>query len=409
MNYAVARHRMPEIEPPDWTADPEGPSWQDWQDLAPPVLPPDHPSAPMPRVRMSAGAPLEPLPEARGPAAPDLQHWQRGRPARAWSAPRQLADRGHYTGGRGPHVSDAGLADRPARQGQRGPAGQAVTDYRHRAGGPFAHGPEPASWRFQNGHAADQDARWAAAQVLALADGRAAQITQEAQQSAEAICQAAERQAAAITQQAASRADEMTRQATAQAATIREAAEREAAELRAKLDSLSGDLGRVAAYVTENLAGPAMPAVAPTLPAGRPARPAARPARPDARPARPARPDAQSARPDSIPALPDADRVKPAIRPAGPARPKTAPAVKPQGQPRQLRAIRIAKYGTATLLLFSVISGAAELGLHGFKFFVFREGGVGQTPGHETDQQFLARQAAAAHHAAAPKGRHHKK
>jgi hypothetical protein len=84
----------------------------------------------------------------------------------------------------------------------------------------------------------------------------------------------------------------------------------------------------------------------------------------------------------------------------------TTPAVKPQK--RQVQAMRIAKYGTATLLLFSVVTGVTELGLHGFKFFVFRAGGVGQTGGNETDQQFLARQNAAAHHAVAPKGRHHR-
>jgi hypothetical protein len=71
--------------------------------------------------------------------------------------------------------------------------------------------------------------------------------------------------------------------------------------------------------------------------------------------------------------------------------------------------MRIAAGTTATLLAIAAISGAAEVGLHGFKFFVFRGGGVGQTAGTETDQQFLARQKAAAHHAAEPKGRHHKK
>jgi hypothetical protein len=71
--------------------------------------------------------------------------------------------------------------------------------------------------------------------------------------------------------------------------------------------------------------------------------------------------------------------------------------------------MRVASYATASLLLFSVIAGATEIGLHGFNFFVFRAGGVGQTAGNENDQQFLARQAAAAHHAATPKGRHAKK
>jgi hypothetical protein len=408
----VAKHRTPGIEPPGWTADPDGPSWPEWQELeAPLVLPPDHPSAPMPRVRLSADYPLEPLHEAGGPGAADLPHWQRGRQPRTWSGPRQLADRGHYTGSRRPHpVSDGYPAgELPSRQGQRGPAAWGTTDYQRRVGGPFAQGPESASWQVQNRHAADQEARWAAAQVLALADGRAAQITQDAEDNAAAIRDTAERRAAAITQQAASRADEMTRQATAQAAAIREAAEQEATQLRARLDQMSGELGRVAAYVTEHLAAPATPAVAPPRPDTRPARPGPPPAGralPDARP----RPGARQPRQGSTQVRPDTERPKPAARPVSPARPKTAPAAKPQQQPRQVRAIRIAKYGTATLLLFSVITGAAEIGLHGYKFFVFRAGGVGQTPGNETDQQFLAREAAAAHHhPVAPKGRHHRK
>ena len=70
--------------------------------------------------------------------------------------------------------------------------------------------------------------------------------------------------------------------------------------------------------------------------------------------------------------------------------------------------MRIASYATASLLLFSAITGATEFGLHGFKFFVFRAGGIGQTSGNENDEQFLARQAAAAHHVAPAKGRHAK-
>jgi hypothetical protein len=208
-----------------------------------------------------------------------------------------------------------------------------------------------------------------------------AQLTQEAQDYAAAIRAAAEREAETITQQA-----------TSQAAAIREAAEREARELLARLDSMSGELSRVAAYVTENLgvpAVPATPALAPALPDAAPALPGPRPASPQTRPAKP---DSRPARPDS--------------KPAEPAKPRTTPPSKPQKRPRQLQAMRIATYSTAALLSFAVISGAAELGLHGYKFFVFRAGGVGQTPGNETDQQFLARQAAAAHHAAAPRGRH---
>jgi hypothetical protein len=80
--------------------------------------------------------------------------------------------------------------------------------------------------------------------------------------------------------------------------------------------------------------------------------------------------------------------------------------------------MRVATYGTATLLLFAAIAGARGIGLHGFNFFVFREGGTGETrPTVPTDNKLLAREAAAAHHGeaaaahhgVAPKGRHHRK
>jgi hypothetical protein len=273
---------------PRWAPAPEGHSWQElqnwqnWQEWAPPpMLYPDHPSAPVPRVQFPADHPSGPMPAFREPD-PDLD------------------------------------------------------------------------WR--------------------------AQLTQEAQDYAAAIREAAEREAEAITQQA-----------TSQAAAIREAAERDARELLARLDSMSGELSRVAAYVTENLGAPVTPAIAQALPdaAPAPALPGPRPASPQTRPAKPG---SRPARPDS--------------KPAEPAKPRTTPASKPQKRPRQLQAMRIATYSTAALLSFAVISGAAEIGVHGYKFFVFRGGGVGQTPGNETDQQFLAREAAAAHHAAAPRGRH---
>jgi hypothetical protein len=77
---------------------------------------------------------------------------------------------------------------------------------------------------------------------------------------------------------------------------------------------------------------------------------------------------------------------------------KPAARPEPRKRSRQQQAMRIAVCGTAGLLSFAAISGATELGLHGYGFFVFREGGVGQTHGHETDQQFLARTSAATCH-----------
>jgi hypothetical protein len=68
--------------------------------------------------------------------------------------------------------------------------------------------------------------------------------------------------------------------------------------------------------------------------------------------------------------------------------------------------MRVAAFATAACFVFAAGTGAAEIGLHGFKFFTFRGGGVGETGGDQTDQQFQAQQAAAAHQAAAPTGRH---
>lgn len=70
--------------------------------------------------------------------------------------------------------------------------------------------------------------------------------------------------------------------------------------------------------------------------------------------------------------------------------------------------MRVATVGTAAALVLALVAGATEIGLHGMSFFLLRETGIGQTNDNVTDQSFLARQAAA-HHAAAPKGRHHKK
>jgi hypothetical protein len=71
--------------------------------------------------------------------------------------------------------------------------------------------------------------------------------------------------------------------------------------------------------------------------------------------------------------------------------------------------MRVATAGTAALLSFALIAGVTEIGLRGFPFFVFRDAGTGETRSTApTDQQFLAREAAAAHHTATPKGRHHK-
>jgi hypothetical protein len=162
----------------------------------------------------------------------------------------------------------------------------------------------------------------------------------------------------------------------------------EAARLRVVILSLSERLSEMSAYVTQNLESPGDPAtmrpraivpaqtavIAPRRRGTEPGAPAAAPPRPPGRP--------------------------------GQADSRTGSAKRPQKRRRQYQAMRIATCASAVLLVFALVSGATEIGLRGFKFFVFRSGGTGETAGSETDQQFLARQAHAALHVEAPKGRH---
>jgi len=342
----VPKHRRSDLEQSPVSAargyeqswqDPQDPQdWQDWQDWGPsPELHPDHPSAPVPRVRFADDHPSKPMPAYHAPGVTDPRsHRPRGS-SRGWIAPPPAPDPSYYNGHRRLHAVP-GFESAPAEAARRPPA----TDY-------------------------------------------TAQISQQAQDYAAAIREAAEREATAITQQA-----------TTQAAGIREAAERDAAEFLARLDLMSGELRRVAAYITECLVAPSLP----PMPATSPAFPDAEPGRPATRPV----PESERQRPASSPPEPKASS-------AVPGQPKATAQDKRQKPGRQRQAMRIATASTAALLSFAVITGAAELGLHGYKFFVFRAGGVGQTPGNETDQQFLNREAAAAHHVAAPKGRHAKK
>jgi hypothetical protein len=449
---------MPE---PGWAASPPEHSWQEleeWQNWGPPAMHPDHPSAPVPRIQLSDDYPSGPMPRPSGP--PDLPRRRPGGSARAWNPPPQAPDAGFDNGNRrlyavpdSPPVEDyappalrapenqgrrhlADLAgpdwpetvDFQPRQGpssreaigyqrQTFPGWQEPSDYRPESG-PFETGRGPAAGRFPDGRTARRDST--AGQVLTLADGRAAQIAQEAQDYADAVCDEAERQAAAITEQATGQATTIREAAERQAATMREAAERELAELRARLDSMTGELSRVAAYVTENLVAPAMPATAPALPGATPALPGTRPA-PDGMPAKPGtRPAGPRTAPASQPHGPGTRTAKPGSAPGTrTAKPGSAPGTRPAGQldthGRQRKAMRGFVWATAGLVAFATIAGATEIAQHGFGFFAFRAGGFGETPGGITDQQFEAHDVnirgnaiPAAHTAKAPTGKHHK-
>ena len=57
--------------------------------------------------------------------------------------------------------------------------------------------------------------------------------------------------------------------------------------------------------------------------------------------------------------------------------------------------MRIATAGTVAVFSIAIIAAGANIAHFGFKFFTFREAGAGETGGAETDQNFLAQQAAA--------------
>jgi len=227
-------------------------------------------------------------------------------------------------------------------------------------------------------------------------------ILTEANQQAAEITHEARDQAATSLADARHEAAELKRRASETAAATLAAAELQAARVRAAITKLSGELGAVAAYVTENLLTSAPPAMMPaamptatpattppavpsdTSPAAEPeteaqARPAARAAAaPGTRPA--GRPGTRPAtKPDAQPAAQPTARpgTRPITRPT--TRPKTQPATKRKGRTRQQVAFRVSAVAASALVAFSLVSGATEVAQHGFPFFVFRSAGTGET------------------------------
>jgi len=179
-------------------------------------------------------------------------------------------------------------------------------------------------------------------------------------------------------------ATQLMRQASDQAAATLAAAELEAAEIRANVTKLTAELGGVAAYVTRSLYTPAAPAARPVI-------------SPESMPQ-----IAPLAEPEAAP-IPELLAAKPAEKPA--AKTATLPAAKPvtktgtkpgassghgpavthgarsaaQPKSRQLGAFRVMSVVTATLVAFALITGTAEVALHGVSFFIFRAVGTGET------------------------------
>lgn len=179
---------------------------------------------------------------------------------------------------------------------------------------------------------ASPGAVWLAQRILFLAEAEAAEITRQASS------RAAEIQATAVEE-----AIEIRRLAAEQATAVREAAEQEAERTRAAVLTLSDELGRLAAHVTDSLTT---------------SRPVTRP-----RPQREARPSAQ-----------------PGTEPV--AEPATRPAVRPAARPRQFNAMRMVVAAMVAMVAAAATAGTTEVALHGFPFFVFRAAGTGSTPGN---------------------------
>ena len=217
---------------PDWAAASEGHSWQGpigpvslgpqaWQDWGPPPeLHPDHPSAPVPRVRFPADHPSRPMPVIHVPGTP--HGYRRG----------------------------AGLSD-----------------------------PAPATGRFQNQRSPNRDSIWTAP----LADDRTAQIAREARDYAAAIREAAEREAAEITRQATSQAAEIREAAERETADLRARLDSMSGELRRMAAYVAEGLASPAMPATAPAlpeAGPALPRTRSVQPDTKPARPDTKPAEP---------------------------------------------------------------------------------------------------------------------------------
>ncbi len=204
-------------------------------------------------------------------------------------------------------------------------------------------------------------------------------IIADANEQAAAITREARGQAATSLADARKEAAELVRRTGEQASLTLEAAERQAADIRATVMRLSTELTGMATYVTQTLTSP-QPAAAAAFAPPAPTAPTA--------PASPSPAATQFAPPTAWPT------AQPAAEPVGPpsadpaASPRVRPAAKPNGRPRQAAAVRVMTAFTAAMVVFALTAGATEVALHGFKFFVFRSAGTGETShtGLEEDQ-----------------------
>jgi len=158
---------------------------------------------------------------------------------------------------------------------------------------------------------------------------------------AERVLAEAHGKATEVVTTAERKAAEITRSAAEQAAATITRAEREAAELRAAATKMTAELAGMTADV---VASPRREA----------AENLTRPAKPSTRPG-----------------------PRPGISP------RRTPSARPGAKPkrRQVRTWRKMVAAVVVLSLGGLTSTATEIGLHGFRFFIFRSAGTGATPG----------------------------
>jgi hypothetical protein len=217
-----------------------------------------------------------------------------------------------------------------------------------------------------NGQVWDADSVQLATWIISEANQQATEIRHEARHHAAASLAGAKQEAAELMRQAAERA----------AATLAPAG-RAAAEARAEVMKLSAHLGGVASYVAENLGTRALPPARSVdqlmigAPVAAPATmPVAEPAvKPKAAPRE--RPAARTA------AKPAAGAKTGTATP--PAAKAAIPAADPNAVPRQILAGRVMGIIVLAMFMVALLAGTSEVALHGFRFFVFRSVGTGET------------------------------
>ena len=394
---------------PDWPPDLGGTgSWPQWGG-PPPQLHPDHPSAPIPRVRPPQTSERRPP----GPAGPGrVPAGYPGPQARvnpfdgATPPPPQQRPGGPNPGNRTPRANPAAQADLPARGYDPGqgynpaqgydPAPYPAQGYNEPPRYGPGHGYDPGQGYdpdpgYGTAHGYDAGPGYGSAQGHAMAQGYNPEPAHRAQghhpgarggrrlyavpddatatgmqpRGGQMAPHAGEQDPwdqAAATRRAVQEAAELRRQAAEQAEAIRQAAEREAAELRSALMTMSAQLSQVAAYVTDYLGEHllredrpehrvttgAATELAPGEAAVGPASPATRPER------------------------------SPAVTGPAPADPVLAqPGAGTAG--RQAAAMRKAVIVITAAVSLALVGGGTQLALRGYQFFVFRSAGTGAT------------------------------